>query len=183
MHMNEPWGIALTADGGMVVNERWGSRTLKLDANGVQQWTVGQAGSMAPITDTSAIGGLGWREILLWTRVEKSMWRTRLTIKSRSSSSSGVYQTTFGGYGTGDYDFSCPAGVAISSLNGDIYIVDHCNHRIQVYTSSRIYKTTLGVTGVAGGDNTHFNYPWGVAIDKNGTIFISDSDNYPGSEV
>ena len=49
--------------------------------------------------------------------------------------------------------------------------------------SSKIYKTTLGVTEITGGDNTHFNYPWGVTIDKNGAIFISDSDNHPCSEV
>ena len=42
--------------------------TGELDANGVQQWTVGQAGVMVLITDTSAIGGgLGLRVILLWT--------------------------------------------------------------------------------------------------------------------
>ena len=56
----------------------------------------------------------------------------------------GSHYLTFGTGGNGNYEFSCPAGVAISPANGDIFVVDHCHQRIQVYTSD------LGLSDDAG---------------------------------
>jgi hypothetical protein len=63
-------------------------------------------------------------------------------------------------------------------VNGDIFITDHCNHRVQVFNSARAYKATIGESGVTGTDNLHFIYPWGVAVDANGAIYVGDTDNY-----
>jgi hypothetical protein len=41
---NTPYGITVAADGSIYVVESWGSRLVKLNAGGVQQWAVGQAG-------------------------------------------------------------------------------------------------------------------------------------------
>lgn len=62
-------------------------------------------------------------------------------------------------------------------MNGDIYIVDRCNQRVQVFTSGRIYKATLGILDETGIDNQHFNYPWGVFIDQSGKVYVVDTGN------
>lgn len=85
---------------------------------------------------------------------------------------------TFGNYGTGQYQLYWPTSVAISSINGDIFVADNNNQRIQVYNSSWIYKATLGVVDEPGTDNQHFHQPFGVAVDRNGAIYVADSDNY-----
>ena len=41
---NTPFGITVAADGSIYFVENWGGRLVKINASGVQQWTVGQAG-------------------------------------------------------------------------------------------------------------------------------------------
>jgi hypothetical protein len=93
----------------------------------------------------------------------------------------GTYYATMGvtgESGTDNAHFNCPAGVAIRSSNGDIFVLDRCNQRVQVFDKNRKYKATIGVTGVSGSDNAHFNYPWGIAVDTSGTIYVGDSENH-----
>ena len=35
------------------------------------------------------------------------------------------------------YQFGCPGEISISPVNGDIYVADQCNQRVQVFTSAR----------------------------------------------
>jgi plastocyanin len=90
----------------------------------------------------------------------------------------GAIYSTFGQYGQGQYQFNCPASIAVNPTNGDIAVADQCNQRIQVYTKDYLYKATLGTTNVSGSDNTHFNNPWMIANDSTGRIYIADSDNH-----
>lgn len=75
-----------------------------------------------------------------------------------------------------------PAGVAISAA-GDLYIADRLNHRIRRVSTSGVIMTIAG-TGQAGfgGDNgpaleARLQNPSGLAIDAQGTLYISDSGN------
>ena len=86
------------------------------------------------------------------------------------------YVATLGSYGSGDYQFHDPYGVAVDH-NGNIYVADEENHRVQIFSSSRVYQATLGVTDVPGDDNAHFDGPRGVAVDSSGNIYVADSGN------
>ena len=79
--------------------------------------------------------------------------------------------------GSGPNDLSAPAGVAVDSL-GNIYVTDADNHRVQKFDSSGAYQSTIGVTGVPGSDNAHFNFPAGIALDSSGNIYVADSLNH-----
>ena len=174
IRLNTPWGIGVASDGSLFVTENLGFRLVKIDANGTQQWTVGQpyvydydnahflwltgnvgvdAGGRIYVPDT------GFNRVQIFNP-------------------DGDYLVTLGSYGDGDYEFDCPAGVAISPVNSDIYVVDRCNQRVQVFTGDRVYKATLGMLDEPGSDNQHFNWPWGVAVDANGKIYVADSDNH-----
>ncbi|MGB9873094.1 MAG: 6-bladed beta-propeller, partial [Anaerolineae bacterium] len=177
-HLNTPWGIAVAPDGGIYVTEKWGYRLIKLNAAGVQQWAVGQAGVYG--SDNAHFGD--W-----WAGPEGNLAidaAGRVYVPDTGNhriqvfNPNGSFFTTFGSYGNGPYQFDCPAGVAISPVNGDIFVVDRCNQRIQVYTRDFVYRTTLGVLDETGTDNRHFNWPWGVAVDASGNIYVADTDNH-----
>jgi len=176
--LNHPWGIGRASDGSLYVTEERGNRLVKLNASGVQEWAFGDAGVKGD--DDSHLGSY-WSGPQGNVAVDASgnifvpdTGNDRVQIISFAGSLVG----SIGSWGTGDYQFACPAGVAISPVNGDLYVVDHCNERIEIFTSSRVFKARLGVTGVSGSDDNHFDDPWGVAIDGNGNIYVADSENH-----
>ena len=57
-------------------------------------------------------------------------------------------------------------------------MADYNNQRVQIYNSNRVYVATLGVTGVAGSDNAHFQNPRDVVVDGRGYIYVSENGNY-----
>jgi trimeric autotransporter adhesin len=80
-----------------------------------------------------------------------------------------------------------PHGVAVDTA-GNLYIADTFNKRIRKVSNGVI--TTIAGTGVAGfsGDNgpaisAQLNFPFGVAVDAAGNIYIADSNNYRIREI
>ena len=77
-----------------------------------------------------------------------------------------------------------PAGVAVDSSNGNVFIADYDNSKIRMVNSAGIITTFAG-TGIigSGGDggpatSAQLNYPTGVAVDSNsGNIFIAEQYN------
>jgi sugar lactone lactonase YvrE len=81
----------------------------------------------------------------------------------------------------GATQFNSPSGVAVDA-EGNIYVADRGNHQIQKITSSGVISILAG-TGQAGfldsiGSTAIFNNPSGVAIDAQGTIYVTDSTNH-----
>lgn len=77
-----------------------------------------------------------------------------------------------------------PSGVAVDPSTGDLYIADTLNHRIRKVSTTTGLITTVAGTGVIGfsGDggpavNAQLNSPSGVAVDRYGVVYISDSGN------
>jgi hypothetical protein len=70
--------------------------------------------------------------------------------------------------------FSNPTDIAVDNRNGDIYVVDSGNNRIQRFDSLGNYLSEFGSFGTANGQ---FNSPWGIAIDNEGFVFVTDTKN------
>lgn len=70
--------------------------------------------------------------------------------------------------------FNNPTDLAIDNRNGDLYVVDSGNNRIQRFDSEGNYLSEFGSFGT---DNGRFNAPWGVAVDNQGFVYITDSKN------
>ena len=86
--------------------------------------------------------------------------------------------TTIGsGWGDDNDHFKHPSDVAIDA-SGNLYVADFVNIRVQQFTrsgSSWTYARTYGVTGVPYlTDSSHYNQPSGVAVAKDGSIYLTE---------
>ena len=82
---------------------------------------------------------------------------------------------SWGSEGSGDGQFTTPRGVAVAP-NGNIYVADSFNHRIQVLDPSGQYRFSWG--GVQGSEDGQFNEPWGVAVGPDGKVYVADTWNH-----
>lgn len=82
--------------------------------------------------------------------------------------------------GTDNGHLDNPSVGAIDSNAGHLMIADTGNHRVQVLdTASLSVVATLGVSGVSGSDNGHFNHPSAVEIDPNAShLIVADTANH-----
>src|SRR5271157_1293381 len=86
---------------------------------------------------------------------------------------------------TGSFNLKSPKGVAVDAA-GNVYIADTNNSRIlKVAPAGSITKTTtvagnsvIGSSGDGGpATSAQLNYPYGVAVDAAGNIYIADTNN------
>jgi hypothetical protein len=78
--------------------------------------------------------------------------------------------------------FDSPLGVAVAT-NGVIYVADCGNHTIRAITPDGAVSTIAGLAGSWGSNDgagavARFNGPTGLALDAEGNLFVSDSNNH-----
>ncbi|MBV8063422.1 MAG: carboxypeptidase regulatory-like domain-containing protein [Nevskia sp.] len=79
---------------------------------------------------------------------------------------------TIGGSSAGN--FENPTGIAVDNRNGNIYVVDSGNNRVQRFDADGHYLDYFGGFGTANG---MFSTPIGIAVDKSGNVYVSDYNN------
>ena len=82
---------------------------------------------------------------------------------------------SWGSVGTGNGQFNRPTAVAASN-NGEIYVSDRDNHRVQKFDSAGNFVTALG-TGAPGPAPGQLFGPHGVAVDPDGNVWVADRSN------
>jgi DNA-binding beta-propeller fold protein YncE len=92
----------------------------------------------------------------------------------------GSVATSWGGAGQGDGQFQEPWGVAVAP-NGNVYVADTWNHRIQYFDASGKFLGKWGRLGDAKGrtdaDPGVFWGPRSIAIDPAGDVYVTDTGN------
>ena len=100
----------------------------------------------------------------------------------------GRYISQFGGHGSDDGQLDTPWGICLDK-DGNIFVADWRNDRIQSFTNDGQWLASFGRPGT-GGDASimkahggirvvpqpvgFFNRPSGVAVDKDGDIYVAD---------
>ncbi|PYK38111.1 MAG: hypothetical protein DME60_11705 [Verrucomicrobia bacterium] len=77
--------------------------------------------------------------------------------------------------------FYYPSGVAVDN-SGNVYVADTANHTIRRITADGVVTTLAGLAGCIGntdgaGNVARFYYPYGVATDRAGNVYVADTFN------
>jgi DNA-binding beta-propeller fold protein YncE len=77
--------------------------------------------------------------------------------------------------------FNNPYGIANDSA-GSIYVADTNNNTIRRISPQGLVSTLAGTAGINGSDNgtgvaASFSYPYNIAVDSAGTIYVADNGN------
>jgi DNA-binding beta-propeller fold protein YncE len=83
------------------------------------------------------------------------------------------FLTKWGNGGVGNGQFDEPAGVAVDG-NGNVYVVDRFNDRVQKFSSTGVFMTAWGSSGSGNGQ---FDEPRGIAVDAAQRVYVADSFN------
>ncbi len=84
-----------------------------------------------------------------------------------------TYLSEFGKAGSEPGEFKEPRATAVAP-NGNLYVLDMGNSRIEEFTPSGHYEATFGVSGKGNGQ---LSAPFGFAVDSKGNIWVADSGN------
>lgn len=187
--LNAPTGVAVDDTGNVYIADANNFRIRKIDTSGIITTIAGTGsagfspdGSQA---DTSKLNYIGV------AKVDRAgtIYITD-NIRIRKITPQGLIFTSAGngvsGY-SGDGGMATAAqlgggAIAIDSV-GNIYIAEGINDRIRMVDTDGTIKTIAGIgTGGHSGDgglatNAKLNAPQGVAVDKNGNVFIGDVGN------
>jgi hypothetical protein len=178
-HVYRPWGIAIdTSDNDLYVAEDWGYSLAKFNSTGRLIWRVpadpGNYGSDLHHFGSFPGSNQGQLAVDAKQRVYvPDLGNNRVMIYLPDGT---LFDQLGTGLGSGPYQFSCPSGVGLS--NTYIYVADACNQRIQIFDYNLHYVGTLGQTGLAGTDSSHFSNPVSVGVDQvTGKIYVVDQGN------
>lgn len=92
--------------------------------------------------------------------------------------STGKYLANFGTWGSGTGQFNIniyPSRIELAfDAQGNIYVTDPGNNRVQKFDSQGNYLSQFGSLGTGNGQ---FNSPAGIAIDASGNVYVTDAGN------
>ncbi len=190
--LNQPWGVAVAADGTIYVADTHNNRIRRIDTGGIISTIAGNG-----IPGFTGDGGLA-TQASLSNPISVAIGPQNAVYfidsgnqRVRSVSLDGVI-TTVAGNGTETFNgdggpatqagLGYPGGLAVGQ-DGNIYIADTLHSRIRrVDTEGTI--TTIAGNGIVGfsGDgnlatNAALDEPDGVTVGPDGNIYIVDTDN------
>ena len=128
--LNRPSGIAIDADGNLVVADAWNHRVQKFTEDGtfITEWGgYGQGPGEFDMPWGICVDDEGYTYVCDWRndRVQKL-------------DPDGGHVMTIGESGSEDGQFNRPTGVTVDR-DGDIYVADWANHRVQMFNSSGLF--------------------------------------------
>jgi uncharacterized protein (TIGR03437 family) len=189
----QPFGLAVDSAGNLYIAD-WGNSRIREVSGGVITTVAGMAGNgtCCFLGDNGPATGA---QINLPEDIAVdsagNLYISDFVHHSVRKVSGGVI-TTVAGNGTAGFSgdngpatsaqLAGPYGVAVDPA-GNLYIGDAPINRVREVTGGVITTVAGNGTSSFGGDNgpaanAQLNYPYGVAVDSAGELYIADSDNY-----
>jgi len=165
---NEPWGIAVAADGTVYVADTWNYRIQKFTADGkfLTMWQ-----NFGPDKTDAFYGPRGIAVDAQGHVLVVDTGNKRVVVFDAD----GNYLTQFGGAGLDPGQFDEPVGIALDAA-GNVYIADTWNQRVQVFvpdSSGLIYTPVAEWPVSAWYGNSVQNKPF-IAVDAQGHVYVTD---------
>ncbi len=184
LSLPHPTGVAVDGAGNVYVADRYNHRIRKITASGVVSTLAGSASGYTDGTGTSAkfknptgvaVDGAG----NVYVADYNNHGIRKITTSGVVSTLAGITYGYTDGTGT-SAKFKNPYGVAVDGA-GNVYVADRDNHRIRKITTSGVVSTLAGSSqGYTDGTGTsaQFAYPFGVAVDGTGNVYVADESNH-----
>ena len=185
-----PFGVAVDRAGNVYVADSLNSTVRKIAPGGIVTTLAGTARVGGSSDGTGAAARFS-QPFGIAADADGHVYVSDATANTiRKISAAGVVTTLAGRAGAaGSTDgtgaaarFVVPYGVAVDAT-GTVFVVDHGNHTIRRITPEGVVTTLAGTAGSAGstdgsGSASRFRYPSGVAVDREGNLFVADTDNH-----
>jgi sugar lactone lactonase YvrE/Tfp pilus assembly protein PilE len=183
----QPVGVAVDASGTVYVADYYNHRIRKISPEGVVS-TLAGSGTAGSSDGTGAAAQFDHPASVAVDSSGTVYVADAYNNRIRKISPAG-FVSTLAGSGTAGFadgtgaeaQFNYPASVAVDS-SGTVYVADINNHRIRKISPAGVVSTLAG-SGTAGfadgtGAEAQFNYPYGVAVDSSGTLYVADINNH-----
>ncbi|MGE0126778.1 MAG: hypothetical protein AB7U82_01645 [Blastocatellales bacterium] len=185
-----PFGLAVDASGALLVSDDEAHRVRRITPGGSINAFAGNGALGASGDGAAAINAaMNFPQDVVVDAAGNAYISDSNNHRVRRVAPDGVI-TTYAGTGVPDFGgdggpaaqakLISPSGLALDSA-GNLYIADSGNARVRKVTTSTGVITTVAGNGLIGfsGDNGQatqatFKQPFGVAVDKNGVVYILD---------
>jgi sugar lactone lactonase YvrE len=184
-----PHGIAIDTAGNLFIADQSNSTIRKVTSAGVVT-TLAGTGKSAGLTDgTGSAARFNYPVGVAVDAAGNVFVADTSSHTIRKVTSVGVVTTLAGQGGVqGSTDaagsaarFSSPIGLAVDTA-GNIFVTDAGSNTVRKVTSSGVVTTEAGLAETAGSNNglgsaARFSYPFGVAVNTAGNVFVADQSN------
>jgi hypothetical protein len=180
-----PYGVAVDSAGNVYVADAYNNRIRKITPLGVVTTLAGN-GSNGNTNGTGTNASF-FHPVGITVDSDGNVYVGGIANSIRKITPLGVVTTLAGGSTAGSTDgtgtnaqFNECWGITIDSF-GNLYVTDLNNRRIRKITSAGVVTTVAG-SGSQGssdgtGTNASFNFPWGIAADLTGSLYVADKNN------
>ena len=187
-----PYGVAV-GGANVYVADTWGCTIRKITSAGVVTTVAGMpripgaangTGSAAQFNYPYGLSANSTGTIYVADSYNKEI--RKITSAGAVSTLAGSATSDVGGVGSSDgagrmARFNYPNGVAVSGTT--VYVADTYNCTIRKITSAGVVTSLAGAARAFGsadgtGSAARFYYPYGVAADKAGNVYVADTNNH-----
>ncbi len=174
-----PIDIAISTDDKLFVTDHYNDRVQSFDTNGkfISQFSV------LPNPGGLALDGSGNFHIMHFAAAKTGGEKPGAGVYGTIYSPEGKLLRQWGKRGTGDGEFDCPGGLAVTK-DGRLYVADQTNHRIQVFDAERKFLFKWGEygnePGQFGGKEPAYSRTGGpqfVTLDSEGNVWTTEGAN------
>jgi uncharacterized protein (TIGR03437 family) len=186
-NLNGPTAVAVDSKGNFYIADNGNSRIRKVDTSGIITTFVGASGGSSGTNNKVAAPNGLWFDAIgaLYIADSGNQRVARFVPPSDFSNFAGTNAAGFSGDGGQAVraQLNKPTSIATDAA-GNFYVADTNNSRIRKITTGGIITTIAGKGGGAysgdGGNATSaaLNFPRGIAVSSNGTIYIADTGNH-----